>query len=370
MAAPLSPLARSAAYLDDSQRRQIAAARASWTWRTDWPTWLLICAVYVMWFGVASQARRIGLSIAIPLLAIASGWYMSLQHELLHGHPTRSPLVNSLFGFAPLAVWFPYAIYRRLHLAHHATTALTDPDVDPESFLICARDWLGAGSLARLLWVVRATFAGRVVIGPAMALVAMTGDAINRVARGDLRDVPAWTAHGLALAALATWLDRKCGVPVTVFVVGVGYPALSITSIRSFQEHRYDADPARRSVINHASWLWRLLFLNNNLHAVHHDLPSVPWFALPAVYRRHQAAYDARNAGYVVHGYGEWWRRFAFVPTALIAYEQGGGYRTDESFSGSASREASKAASTPMCNTALLILPLRIESGHLPADDR
>ncbi|RQS56684.1 fatty acid desaturase [Burkholderia sp. Bp8963] len=323
MNAAASRHALSATYLNEPQREQVAAERASWTWRTDWPTWLLICTIYGSWFGIAMQASRIGLPTAIPLLAIVSAWFMSLQHELIHGHPTRSPIINAALGFAPLAVWFPYAVYRRSHLKHHATTALTDPIADPESFFVSSCDWLQAPGIVRTLWRARATFAGRVMIGPALTLASTARDASRRIASGDWRDVPACVAHGVALAALCVWLDRKCGIPAWLFVMGVGYPALSITSVRSFQEHRNHADPKRRSVINHPSWAWRLLFLNNNLHAVHHDLPSVPWFALPTVYRRHASAYDQRNEGYVVSGYLEWWRRFAFTPASFIAPPEG-----------------------------------------------
>lgn len=309
----------SATYLDERQRHHLCASRTSFTWRTQWPTWLLIGAIYGSWFGIASHATRIGLPLAIPLLAVISAWYMSLQHELLHGHPTRFPTFNALFGFAPLAVWFPYAIYRRAHLAHHATPELTDPETDPESFFVSKRAYLKAPRVIRMLWAAHATFAGRVLIGPVLTLASTLFDTYNRIRRGDLQEVPAWTAHALALIALASWLDRQCAIPPLLFLAGVGYPALSIALIRSFREHRYHPDPALRTVINHASWPWRLLFLNNTLHAVHHNLPSVPWFALPAVYRRQAAQYEARNAGYVVRGYGEWWHRFAFTPVDHVA---------------------------------------------------
>ncbi|MFC0400192.1 fatty acid desaturase [Paraburkholderia rhizosphaerae] len=338
-----------AVYLDEAQRQQVCAERASWAWRTEWPTWLLISTVYAAWFGIATQASHIGLPIAIPLLSVASAWYISLQHELLHGHPTRYPAFNALLGFAPLAVWFPYRVYRRSHLAHHAAPSLTDPDADPESFFVSTGDWHRAPSVVRALWIARATFAGRVLVGPALTLASTAHDACRRIARKDRQDVPAWAAHGLALAALVIWLDRQCGIPAWLFLCGVGYPALSITLVRSFQEHRYHPDRTRRSVINHPSLAWRLLFLNNNLHAVHHDLPSVPWFALPVVYRRHAAAYNQRNAGYVVHGYLEWWRRFAFTPVRFVAHSGGVGWcGPDESAAAKTAHLPIGAATTPM----------------------
>lgn len=363
---PLSPFdprptasvcAHGAVYLNEEQRRQIARDRRSWHWRTEWPTWLLIAAVYGGWFGIASNATRIGLPVAIPLLAVASAWYMSLQHELLHGHPTRSPTLNALLGFAPLAVWFPYAVYRQTHLAHHATSALTDPDTAPESFFVSSRDLSSASSAIRMLLHARATFIGRVSIGPAVTLVLTGHDAYRRVMGGDRRTLVTWIAHALAVAVLAAWLELRCGVPPWAFFAS-GYLALSIALVRSFQEHRYHPDPACRSVINHVAWPWRLLFLNNTLHAVHHDLPSVPWFALPKVYRDHAATYDARNAGFVVRGYREWWQRFAFVAADYVAYSR-------EASHGAARRD-DDSAEPSRCAAQALPIPSDLIGAPLP----
>lgn len=343
--------------LDDGQRRKIVFDRRSRSRRTEWPTWLLVCVIYGSWFGIASQATRIGLPIAIGLLAVVSAWYTSLQHELLHGHPTRFPAFNALLGFAPLAVWFPYAVYRRTHIEHHATTALTDPETDPESFFVTVQDLRGAPRIIRALWVARATFIGRLSIGPAWTLASTARDAYRRVRRGERQDIPAWIAHALAVAALAAWLDLRCGIAPLWFFAS-GYLALSIASVRSFQEHRYHRDPSRRSVINHASWPWRLLFLNNTLHAVHHDFPSVPWFALPAVYRRHAAGYDGREDGFVMRGYREWWQRFAFVPADYVAYSRDALRSAAEPLASAAAGPSSRAAQSLPIPSDLIGAPL------------
>lgn len=47
--------------------------------------------------------------------------------------------------------------------------------------------------------------------------------------------------------------------------------------IRSYFEHRAADDCKHRIVINEAGSVMRLLFLNNNYHLVHHDLPHLPW---------------------------------------------------------------------------------------------
>jgi fatty acid desaturase len=303
-------------YLDAAQRKQVHQIRATWRGRSEWPTWLLIATIYGGWFGTALNARALGLPFAACILAVLSCWYMSLQHELLHGHPTRFPIVNAAFGFAPLAVWFPYAVYRESHLRHHDDVNLTDPHLDPESYFVSADCWREAGPLMRRLLILRNTLIGRMVIGPWFSILIAWRHAAGEIAGGNIRVAAQWTAHLLAFGVLALWLDRRCGITPAVFVLGIGYPALALGAIRSFQEHRAAADIAQRTVINEAALPWRLLFLNNNLHAVHHDLPGLPWFALPAVYGEKRDAYLVRNGGFVTRGYSEWASRYAFTPVA------------------------------------------------------
>src|SRR3546814_20566638 len=52
-----------------------------------------------------------------------------------------------------------------------------------------------------------------------------------------------------------------------------------------------------------------LLFLNNNLHLVHHDKPGLPWYRIPAFYRQRRDLFLASNGGYHFKGYREVFRR-------------------------------------------------------------
>lgn len=303
-------------YIDDAQRRKIHQLRASLRWRSEWPTWLLIVALYAGWFGTAINARALGLPLAAGILAALSCLYLSLQHELLHGHPTRFPLVNAMFGIAPLAVWFPYAVYRESHLRHHDDIHLTDPDRDPETYFVSAERWREAGIVVRGLLTFRNTFVGRILLAPWFSIASTLGSAIVAVARGNVRMAGAWALHFALLSLLLAWLDRYCGISPLVFIFGVGYPALALSAIRSFQEHRAADKISERTVINEASWFWRLLFLNNNFHSVHHDLPGAPWFALSAIYHDERDAYLQRNGGFIVRGYQEWMVKHGVKPVA------------------------------------------------------
>ena len=125
----------------------------------------------------------------------------------------------------------------------------------------------------------------------------------------DRRAIAMWIVHGILLAVTFAWLVH-CEFSILYFVLAVSYPALALTKVRSFLEHRADNDLLARSVINEASLPWRVLFLNLNYHSVHHDLPGVPWYGLRNVYLRDRASYQQRNGGFLVRGYGEWLRHF------------------------------------------------------------
>ena len=71
-----------------------------------------------------------------------------------------------------------------------------------------------------------------------------------------------------------------------------------------------------------AAPVWSLLYLNNNLHVAHHTRPSLAWYRLPAYYRAERAALIARNRGYVIHGYGEIFRRYLVRSKEPVAYPE------------------------------------------------
>lgn len=305
-----------AEYFDVDHAREIASLAQRFAARTEWPTWLVIVAVYGGWFAVLALVGegRLPLAIATPLLVALCAWHMSLQHELLHGHPTRRAWLNKLLGWPPLAIWYPYTLYRESHLEHHRDEDLTVPGVDPETNYVLPARWADLPRWRRALWYARKTFVGRIVIGPPTSIAAVLADTLRSFARGDWRRAPMWVAHGAGVALLLAWVQRH-GVPWWYYLLAVTWPALGIAMIRSLYEHRAAAHPKARIAINEAGPLMRLLFLNNNYHLVHHDLPSLPWFHLPRAWRLRREAYRDKCGGFVIDGYGALFRHYAWRPT-------------------------------------------------------
>ncbi|RKP46139.1 fatty acid desaturase [Pararobbsia silviterrae] len=302
-------------YFDPEHRQAVMRLRSSWTARTEWPTWLVIVAVYGGWFGTLwlLHARKIDLVTAAPLLVVFTTWYSSVQHELMHGHPTRIKWLNRLLGCAPIAVWYPYTIYRDTHLAHHDDERLTVPAVDPESNYVLRHAWQRMSPLKRALLRIRKTFVGRMVIGPPMTVGSLVKHTLRAWWHADFRYLGIWIAHGGLLAAMLIAMHRWSGVPVWYYLVVIAWPAQSIAMIRSFYEHRAVSTTKARIAINEAGPLMRLLFLNNNYHLVHHDLPALPWYLLPQVYRMRASEYIGKCDGFHIRGgYGELLRRYAF----------------------------------------------------------
>ena len=301
-------------YLNPQQEQMIARLLQTPMARTEWPTWLLIPAVYGMWFATLYWSHTLGLMATTLLLLLSCTWYMSLQHELVHGHPTRHRGLNKLLGFAPLAVWFPYTLYLESHLRHHNDAHLTQPGIDPETHYVSDEVWQRSGWFMRALFVHRKRFWGRFVFGPAMAISSVLDEAVTQIRDGNYKYVPMWSLHIAMLIGMLTAIQAWTDIAAWYYLLVVAYPALSLAMVRSYYEHRAAEDCKHRIAINEASLPMRLLYLNNNYHLVHHDMPTLPWYLLARVYRTDREAYIARSGGFRLGGYLELARRFGLTP--------------------------------------------------------
>lgn len=259
---------------------------------------------------------RLPIVVTVVVLGVLSAWYGSLQHEVIHGHPTPWSTLNQAFAAIPLNVVMFYDGYRSSHLAHHATTTLTDPDTDDESFFVTADQWATRGRAGRALTWALFTLAGRLVLGPLVVAVTMWQRQL-RAARsaGPLLDL---VRHGVAAAAVLVVVHAS-GMPLWVYLLGASWMGMSVTLLRSFAEHRPVVTGTRSAVV-HANWFFALLFLNNNLHHTHHARPGVAWYDLPRAHSS-SGSDDAAAAGAGLYpGYAAIVRRYAFRPFAHPVY--------------------------------------------------
>src|SRR5690242_3461418 len=91
------------------------------------PTLLLIFAAYGAWLAVTLMYVRWPLIAVAPITVALLTLHNSLQHEIVHGHPTRWRRFNRWLAMVPLSLWLPYERYRHTHHVHHIDRRLTDP---------------------------------------------------------------------------------------------------------------------------------------------------------------------------------------------------------------------------------------------------
>ncbi|MDN0121145.1 fatty acid desaturase [Yersinia frederiksenii] len=299
-------------YLNEQQRARVKQLSRSWMWRLELPTWALIGVIYTGWFACVIYWQQLGTVLGSVLLILLSTWYMSLQHELIHGHPTRWRWVNQLLGTLPLAIWYPYGLYRDSHIQHHKNEDLTHPEKDPECYYYTAEQWRHFPLLFKSIIRISNTFIGRLVVGPALDIIDTIRSASRAFITGDRPAIIMWLVHFGLLSLLLYWMVGY-GISVMFTILVIGYSALSLTKVRSFFEHRAAENSAARSTLNEAAWPWRLLFLNLNYHLVHHDLPTLPWYGLRQIYLESRVQYQHRSEQFVVNGYTQWLETFAFT---------------------------------------------------------
>ncbi|PVB61837.1 fatty acid desaturase [Labrenzia sp. 011] len=283
----------------------------------EWPTLALIAATSAAWMLLVGFYDYPGLPDALgwavcPLAAVLVTLQSSLQHEVLHGHPTRSPALNEALIYCPLGLFIPYRRFKSLHLRHHNNDRLTDPYDDPESFYLAWRDWRKLPRGIRLVLTINNTLLGRLLIGPAVSLVGFYGSEIRKLLAGDRAVLRAWAHHLAGLVPVVLFVTVIGGMPIWLYAACIAYPAMSLLMLRTYAEHRAHENAEARSVVVEFCPVFSLLFLNNNLHVVHHAHPRAPWYRLPGIYRAARDEWQRRNEGYVFASYFDLARRYLF----------------------------------------------------------
>lgn len=277
--------------------------------RIEIPTLLLMAVCYGLWGLATAWADVLSLWLALPLAILMVALHSSLQHEVLHGHPTPSQVLNDALVFPAPGIFVPYERFRDLHLIHHYDPNLTDPYDDPESNFLDPEVWARLPRWRR--WLLRAnnTLLGRMAFGPGISLWALYSQDLRAVLAGDRTVARAYLLHLAGLVPVFAWLLAFGTMPLWAVLVA-GYAGFSLLKIRTFLEHRAHEACSGRSVIVEDRGPLALLFLNNNLHAVHHGHPRVAWYDLPGTYRARKARFLEKNRHYVYRSYGEIFRQY------------------------------------------------------------
>ena len=245
--------------------------------------------------------------MAIIVLGPVVALHGSLTHEVVHGHPFANQTLNAALVFPALTLVVPYARFRATHLAHHRDERLTDPYDDPESNFLDPEVWQNLHPSMQAVLRFNNCLAGRLLIGPLLGQIMWMASDWRAFRAGDREVLRGWIAHIPALAVIVA-LVWFAPLPFWAFVVGA-YFGHAILRIRTYLEHCAHVKARARSVIVEDSGPLSLLFLNNNLHVVHHMHPDVAWYDLPSRYRANRDHYLRRNDGYRFASYREVFKR-------------------------------------------------------------
>lgn len=286
----------------------------------EWPTVALAVAVYAVLAGLVWFHASLPWWVILPAGAYCAALHSSLQHEVLHGHPTGNRLLNEAMVFVTPTLWIPFARYKQLHLQHHNDANLTDPQLDPESYYMLPEHWAAVTGIRRTLYQINQTLLGRMLIGPAVSIIRFWSAEFRDIAGGNRKTLQAWGWFALS-AGITVWLvTQVAGMAFWQYYLLIAYPGISLALVRSYCEHQAAEAVEHRTIIVEASPFWSLLFLNNNLHVAHHTKPALAWYKLPAYYRSERDQLIARNNGYVMRGYREIFARFFVTAKEPVPY--------------------------------------------------
>jgi fatty acid desaturase len=286
------------------------AGRRGWS-AVEWPTVILIISCYAAWAFAGLVIWPAYPIVALLLLGFIIALQSSIIHEVLHGHPTRNGRVNEAFVFLPIGIVWPFRRFKAIHLRHHADERLTDPFDDPESYYqaLWQHDELPAAM--KFLLRINNTMLGRLVLGPWMACIGFYLADLKPIREGDRPIRVAWALHLIGMAIVLPVVAYGFGIPIWLYVLVPVWIGQGLISVRTFAEHQWSERPEGRTIIVERSPL-SFLFLNNNLHFVHHRNPTVAWYRLPKIFRDRRDEWVKMNHGYVVPNYFALLKAYAF----------------------------------------------------------
>jgi fatty acid desaturase len=293
--------------VDDSPSNTLLRERA------EWRTLLVVAAVYGLTVLTVMRYEVLTPWLAIPMLAVLGAWHLSMQHEVLHGHPFKNQFLNDAIGGIPVTLWIPYLAFKKDHREHHLSD-LTNPALDNESYYVSQEQWDKAGRIRRAAWTANRTILFRMFVWTIVSTITYVLTVLKRAVRNEKSDRLAVALHVVGVA-FVVYLVSLSTMPLWQFALGTTYGGRILNAIRPFPEHKYQSGVETRTAMIMAGRFMSLLMLNNNLHVAHHDEPGVPWYRYDKLMQRVNAVQRARDAGVLYEGgYAEIFRRFSFTP--------------------------------------------------------
>jgi fatty acid desaturase len=281
--------------------------------RAEWRTLLVVFAVYGLTVLTVVRYEVLTPWLAIPMLAVLGAWHLSMQHEVLHGHPFKNQFINDAIGGIPVTLWIPYLAFKKDHHEHHLSD-LTNPALDNESYYVSQEQWDKAGRIRRAAWTANRTILFRMFVWTIVSTITYVLSVLKRAMRNEKSDRLAVALHIIGVA-FVVYLVSLSSMPLWQFALGTLYGGRILNAIRPFPEHKYQSGVETRTAMIMAGRFMSLLMLNNNLHVAHHDEPGVPWYRYDKLMQRVNAVERARAAGVLYEGgYAEVFRRFSFTP--------------------------------------------------------
>ncbi|MCE2517099.1 MAG: fatty acid desaturase [Alphaproteobacteria bacterium] len=283
----------------------------------------LLLLVYGLWavlmmMGGAWASSPLGYAVNVILLTLLVTLHSSLSHEAIHGHLVPSSRLNDALVQANIALLIPYDRYKALHQQHHDCPDKGDPLSDPESYYVLPDKWQNTSMVTRGLYKIRSSLFGRLTIGWAFMVMDFLKSEVMGLVRGSAGFRRAWGVHALFTLPVVAVISMSW-ISVPHYLVFVVVPSLMLLSLRSYIEHRASGYSDRDTVIVESNLFWRMLFLNNNFHAIHHDLPHLRWWEVAREYHRRRDYWQQRTQGYWFSGYFDIAAKYLFKLPAWLS---------------------------------------------------
>lgn len=282
----------------------------------EWRTFFLILCCYLLIILVLLNPMGfsvvVSIALTIPLITLHS----SLQHECMHGHPFKAQRLNDALICIPIGFFLSYFRFKAAHIKHHQDCILADPYEDPESWYQDSEAWAAKQRWLQRIFEFNNTLVGRMLIGPAISMIGFVNYEIKN---GSPRTFAIWCIHLVGVCLICSALLLFGEVPLWAYLISC-YFGYSLLMVRTFLEHQAHESIRERTVIIEDKGLLSYLFLNNNLHVVHHANPKMAWYRLPGFFEENRDYFLGMNKGYYFKNYLEIFKRFAFYRKEPVAY--------------------------------------------------